>query len=194
MNLIGRTHYQLSEKLAFMYKFIRSPRTVGSITPSSGYLARAMVRPIDWTAVNHVVELGAGTGPITRELQRASRSSVRITLFEKDPALRRHLATAFPEYRCYPDACRLLETLRKEGNETVDAIVSGLPFFNFSSSLREQLMHQIVSALKPGGLFVAFQYSLQMKKQFAPHFHIDDIRFVPWNVPAAFVYICRNKG
>lgn len=193
MNLIGRAQYLVSEKLSFMYRFIRSPRTVGSIIPSSRFLAKAMVRPIDWSAVHHVVELGAGTGPITKELQKANSGSVKVTLFEKDPALRRQLQRAFPEYRCRADAIGLLEALQEKEDDTVDVILSGLPFFNFTQGQRDRFMRQIVAALKPGGMFIAFQYSLQMKKQLKPHFHIERIRFVPWNFPAAFVYICRKK-
>ena len=77
--------------------------------------------------------------------------------------------------------------------EQIDCILSGLPFFNFSQLIRDKLIEQIIMSLKPGGLFIAFQYSQQMKKQLSQHFDIEEILFVPMNVPPAFVYICRKK-
>lgn len=54
-------------------------------------------------------------------------------------------------------------------------------------------MDQILSSLKEDGLFIAFQYSKQMKKQLEQHFVIERICFVPRNLPPAFVYVCRKK-
>jgi len=83
--------------------------------------------------------------------------------------------------------------MKQQHIEQLDCIFSGLPFFNFESELRKTLVAQIVQALKPGGLFIAFQYSLQMKKILSEHFIIETIPFVPLNIPPAFVYVCRKK-
>jgi len=50
----------------------------------------------------------------------------------------------------------------------------------------------VYHSLKPGGLFIAFQYSQQMKKLLGEHFSIEKIEFVPLNIPPAFVYVCRK--
>jgi phospholipid N-methyltransferase len=81
-----------------------------------------------------------------------------------------------------------------ENIQQLDCILSGLPFFNFSQNLRDHLMDEIYQSLKPNGLFIAFQYSMQMKKQFAQYFAIEKIDFVPLNIPPAFVYVCRKAG
>lgn len=107
--------------------------------------------------------------------------------------MRNTLKTAYPEFSCYPDAARLVESMNQEGVLQLDYIFSGLPFFNFEPELRNTLVDQIHKALKPGGLFIAFQYSLQMKKTLSEYFIIEKLEFVPLNVPPAFVYVCRKK-
>ena len=183
----------IEEKLVFLYKFARAPRQIGSVTPSSVFLAKKMIEPVPWAQVKSVAELGAGTGAITRYLHKAIESDAKVLLFEKDHDLRAKLATQYPNFSNYTDACQLGTALQYEGLRQIDCILSGLPFFNFPQSLRERLMHQIVTSLKPGGLFIAFQYSQQMRKQLSRQLYIEKVHFVPWNVPPAFVYVCRKQ-
>lgn len=185
----------VQEKFLFLNKFIQSPKAVGSITPSSKYLARAMTRSVPWDGIQAAAELGAGTGAITESIQKsAGTNNTRILLFEKDSVLRNQLAEKYPEMACYSDACQIRKAMRQEGIGHLDLILSGLPFFNFPQAIRDAIMNEIVLSLKPGGWFVAFQYSLQMKQQLQQYFDIEAIQFVPFNLPPAFVYICRKRG
>jgi phospholipid N-methyltransferase len=181
------------EKMIFFYKFIRTPKEIGSITPSSRFLTNKMIESVPWERINSVAELGAGTGAITGAIQRAVHKDTKILLFERDAHLRTQLSSQFPDCATFPEARLLSTAVRQQGLEQIDCIISGLPFANFPQALRDELMAQIVKSLKPGGLFIAFQYSLQMKKQLSELFDIQAIRFVMLNVPPAFVYVCRNK-
>ncbi|MDF2964475.1 MAG: phospholipid N-methyltransferase [Paenibacillus sp.] len=181
------------DKMLFLYKFIRTPKTIGSVTPSSRFLADKMVESVSWQETGSVAELGAGTGVITKAIMHAAKKDTRILLFEKDCYLRDQLAVQYPESSTYSEARSLCSAVEQHGLEHLDCIISGLPFANFPQHLRDEIMEQIVSALKPSGIFVAFQYSLQMKKQLSVHFEIQTIRFVMLNVPPAFVYVCRKK-
>lgn len=184
----------MQEQLLFLYKFMRAPRQIGSIAPSSMFLAKKMLEPVQWNQVRSVAELGAGTGSITRQLEKVLHKEAKVLLFEKDQHLRSQLSARFRHFACYTDACNMQHALRREGIDGLDCILSGLPFFNFPSALREQLMSQIETTLKPGGLFIAFQYSLQMRKQLSQRFEIERVHFIPFNVPPAFVYVCRKRG
>ncbi|MGD8191457.1 class I SAM-dependent methyltransferase [Brevibacillus ginsengisoli] len=184
----------MHEKLYFLYKFMRSPKQIGSVTPSSVFLARKMLEPLKGSQVASVAELGAGTGAITRHIATVLQRPTKVLLFEKDPYLRSRLKDEFPNYSCQEDACNLQEALKEVDIDSLDCILSGLPFFNFPSELREQLMREITAALKPGGLFIAFQYSQQMRKRISQDFEIECVHFVPLNFPPAFVYVCRKRG
>ncbi|MDF2714724.1 MAG: phospholipid N-methyltransferase [Paenibacillus sp.] len=183
----------IREKLLFLYKFSLAPKQIGSVTPSSAFLAKKMIASVPWVRVKAIAELGAGTGAITKYIDAAKRRNTKVLLFEKDPFMYDELARRYPDYSCHADACQLDLYLQQEGIGRLDCILSGLPFFNFPQQLRDLLMNQIAAALKPGGLFIAFQYSQQMRKQLDRRFDIEHIHFVPLNIPPAFVYVCRKR-
>lgn len=183
----------IQEKLLFLYKFSRDPRHMGSVTPSSVFLARKMVEQVPWVEAASVAELGAGTGAITRYLKARMRRQTKLLLFEKDAELRRALASEYTGATCHEDAANLLEAMQRQGIDRLDCILSGLPFYNFPQPTRDRIMAQIQAALKPGGLFVAFQYSQQMRKQLSRIFDVEAVHFVPLNIPPAFVYVCRKR-
>jgi phospholipid N-methyltransferase len=181
------------EKMLFLYKFIRTPKEIGSVTPSSRHLANKMVDAVPWHEISSVAELGAGTGVITKAIHHSMKPGTQAMLFERDAHLRSQLNIQYPEFTAHSDAKSILSVVHQKGLEYVDCIISGLPFANFPQQLRDDLMEQIVKSLKPDGLFIAFQYTLQMKKQLSQHFEIEAIQFVVLNVPPAFVYVCRKK-
>ncbi|MCD9023976.1 class I SAM-dependent methyltransferase [Cohnella silvisoli] len=181
------------EARIFLRKFMNHPKQIGSVVPSSRFLAESMVNAIPWHNVKAAAELGAGTGAITQYIAQRASKDAEVYLFEKDTKMRRQLKLEYPGFTCAANAANMLRILEGNGERHLDCILSGLPFYNFPQEVRDQLMEQIVGALKPGGLFVAFQYSLQMKKQMAKLFDIEKIKFVPLNFPPAFVYVCRKR-
>ncbi|OZB90702.1 class I SAM-dependent methyltransferase [Paenibacillus sp. XY044] len=183
----------MNEYLLFLQGFFKEPKRVGSVIPSSRFLAAKMVQAVPWDEVKTVAELGSGTGAITRFIKPQLHGSTKVLLFERDKRMRNNLRIEYPDFPCYSNACQLVRTIHQQDISQLDCIISGLPFFNFTSEMRKTLLHQIVQALKPGGIFVAFQYSLQMKKQFAKELTVEKIEFVPFNFPPAFVYTCRKR-
>ncbi len=183
----------IKEGFLFLHRFFGDPKRVGSVMPSSHFLANQMVKPIEWDKVQAIAELGSGTGAITRSIQAHAGEKVDVILFEMDKQMREYIRKQYPQFPCYANARHLNEKMSEQGIAELDAVVSGLPFFNFSVETRQALINQVVQALKPDGLFITYQYSLQMKKMLADTFVIEDIQFVPFNVPPAFVYICRKK-
>ncbi len=170
------------EARLFLRKFMGSPKEIGSVIPSSRYLSGSMVRAVPWHSVRKVAELGAGTGVITEAIARHAAPDARVYVFEKDSGMRRKLRMDYPEFIHAANAVHLDLILGSDGQSQgqLDCILSGLPFYNFPQAFRNSW------------LFVAFQYSLQMKKQLSKHFVIEQIKFVPLNFPPAFVYICRK--
>jgi len=182
----------LTEKLAFLMKFIASPSQIGSITPSSRFLAKKTLEPIDWNTTRAIAELGAGTGAFTKHIQALKHQDCKVAVFEKDEEMRDELSTLYPDLLYFEDALRLSENVKSMGMESLDAVVSGLPFTLFEKAVRERIIEGVLHSLKPNGVFVAFQYSLQMKSMLARKFSRVDISFVPLNLPPAFVYVCHK--
>jgi len=185
----------LSESWLFFQKFMRDPRKMGSILPSSSSLTRSMLKRIRWEQAHVVVELGAGTGVFTRAINELRRPDCEFLVFEQEEELRERLAERLRGSGIWfaADALELGRELRQTGWGRADAVVSGLPFANFAPGLRRSLIDQIKGALREEGVFVTFQYSLQMKKLLTEQFDEVSIAYVPFNVPPAFVYICRMR-
>ncbi|PLT44995.1 methyltransferase domain-containing protein [Paenibacillus sp. FSL W8-1187] len=181
------------QTLHFMQQFFESPKQVGSLVPSSRFLARKMAEAVPWEEIAAIAELGAGTGAITREISQRSKPSAQVLLFEKEKGMRERLARRFPDYRVFEDAGRLDFAMAQAGIASLDAILSGLPFFNFPRQMRKALLDQCFQALRPGGWLIAFQYSLQMRKPLGSLFAMDRIEFELRNFPPAFVYVCRKE-
>jgi phospholipid N-methyltransferase len=179
-------------KMAFLYKFLQSPQTVGSITPSSRFLADMMLKHIDWENAHSVVELGAGTGILTRNIYERKHSNCQVIVFERDQEMRKNLEDLYPTFHFHSNAKDIYKGIQLMGVQEVDCVISGLPFANFPEELQDGIMEGVLKSLKPGGLFIAFQYSLQMKKKLAYYFDDVDVSFVPLNFPPAFVYICKK--
>jgi phospholipid N-methyltransferase len=177
------------DKARFLRAFIRSPRHVGSVWPSSAHLAEAMLRPVDFSTAELIVELGAGTGVFTELISRRLAPGARALIFERDEAMRRRLQDRYGNLEFHPDA---LELAALVGPESVDAIVCALPFATFPAQMRARVSQDILAVLRPGGKMTDVQYSLQMRKALRAMFDDVSIAFVPLNVPPAFVYTCTK--
>lgn len=85
-----------NESLLFLKSFFRSPKNVGSIIPSSRFLASKMVSQAPWLEAKAVAELGSGTGAITRYINNQVQQSTKVLLFEMDETMRHQLQSTFP--------------------------------------------------------------------------------------------------
>ncbi|MDI3256457.1 MAG: rRNA adenine N-6-methyltransferase family protein [Kyrpidia sp.] len=182
----------MEKRLFFLQRFLANPRLIGSVAPSSRFLCEQMMRCVPWEQTDRVVELGAGIGVMTRDIFRRKHPDARVLVFEKDPELRRHLAGRYPEQFLFREAAELARVVEQQGLYPVDAIVSGLPFAVFPAEARDCILDQVWEVLRPGGVFVTFQYSLQLKRHLQQRFRTLSIEFTPWNLPPAFVYRCEK--
>jgi len=183
----------LTTRAAFLYKFICKPKEIGSIAPSSSFLTRKMLVNLPWNTIETLVELGAGTGVFTKFITDNKKKSCKVLVIEKDFDMRKALQAQYPALHYGVQAEKVDLLLQRYDLPQADCIISGLPFTTFSESLRDDIMVAIKRSLKPGGIFVAFQYSLQMRKTLQQNFSEVAIGFVPFNMPPAFVYCCKNK-
>lgn len=168
-------------------------KRVGKILPSSRILAKKIVQPIRWNEVKTISELGPGTGSITRLMKAHLPDSATVILFERDKHMRDNLKLKYPEFLFHSNASYLLKNLNDESVAQLDCIICGLPFFNFSREMKENILNQIVAAIRPGGSLILYQHSLHMRKELAKHFLIEKIDFILYDIPPIFEYICSKK-
>src|SRR5262249_34321890 len=140
--------------LLFFKKFLRHGRAIASFVPSSVWLARALVEGIDFSRCRCVVELGAGTGPITAELLRHAPPGCRCLIVERDPDFCARLRERFPQAEIVQaDAVALEELLAARGIERIDHVLCGLPLPSFTEAARDTVLDVVQRHLAPEGTF-----------------------------------------
>src|SRR6185312_13946986 len=141
----------------FLGKFFKHGTAIASLAPSSPRLSRATVRNVDWANAKVLVELGAGTGPITRVLAEKARPDCRVIVLERDPDFARLLKERFqhlPNFEVIEGDVRdLARMLEERGIPQVDYVISGLPVPSFPKDLQRDLFRVVRQVLAPGGTY-----------------------------------------
>ncbi len=151
----------LADSGRFLKSLIAAPRLTGAVAPSGRALARAMAAAAGPPAHGLIVELGPGTGPVTRSLIEAGVTRERLALVEYDPEFCRLLRQRFaPAKVIHGDAYDLPRTLAELAGERVAVVVSSLPLLNQPPARREKLIGDAFALMGPSGLFVQFTYGL----------------------------------
>jgi phosphatidylethanolamine/phosphatidyl-N-methylethanolamine N-methyltransferase len=153
-----RKSRRIKDNLLFFSSFAKAPRKVGSITPSSRGLGRAMAAELP-DEYSVCVELGGGTGSLTSAILAAGVPSEKLIVVERDPRLAAHLRKRFPKVMVVEgDAQHLRRILADAGVDHVDAVISGLPLRNLPGAVRRNIAAEVFAALGLGGVFVQFTY------------------------------------
>jgi phospholipid N-methyltransferase len=183
-----------SDRWLFFTKFLRQGTTIGAVVPSSRWFARKLVRDIDFAAARCVVELGAGTGPITTELLRRGAGRCRTLVIERDPDFCARLRQRFPTAEVIEaDACDLSRLLAERQIATVDHVLCGVALPWFTAADRHRLLDSARRHLAPQGTFRQLTYMPWLHTHvYRRYFHRVGFRFVLRNVPPGGFYVCRG--
>jgi len=169
--------------LRFARQFLRHPRQLGTFTESGKVLARKMAEAVDGSC--RVIEFGSGTGPVTREILKRLPEHGALTCFEINP-----------------DFCRCLKQIRdrrlrvinddaqncRQYVDNPDCVVSGLPLTLFGKEAKEQ----ILAIAGESQIYIQLQYTPLLSRDIRQYFQEVRLKFVPRNLPPAFVYVCRG--
>lgn len=156
----------MRDTLVFFRQFRRRFQTTGSVVPSSRFLARALSGPLrerdDGRAVR-VLEIGPGTGAVTRRIVRLLGREDRFDLVELNDVFADVLRERFetdPHYRRAAAQSRLHVCPVQEFDcgADYDYIISGLPLNNFDEQLVRSIFETYFRLLAPGGILSYFEY------------------------------------
>jgi phosphatidylethanolamine/phosphatidyl-N-methylethanolamine N-methyltransferase len=146
------------DNLLFLRSWMQDPLRAGAFKPSSPDLARAMAAQVDPAIPGPVVELGPGTGAITRALVERGVDPSRLVLLEADPnfcaLLRRRWPTALV---MQADAYGAASVMR-DFDLPAAAVVAGLPLLVRPPATRLRLVMDCLRQAAPGAPFVQFTY------------------------------------
>ncbi len=146
----------------FLKRWLRQPLTMGAVVPSGRLLARTMAEATLAAMAGragHVVELGAGTGQVTKALIATGIDPQRLALVERDPALAKFLREKFPGPQIVEgDAAALPTLLAANRVDRIAAVVSSLPLLSLPSDVVTGIVVGVFAALPPGAALVQFTY------------------------------------
>ncbi len=149
---------------AFLRAFRRNFHTTGAILPSSRFLARALAGAVRGPrGPARILEVGPGTGAVTREIVRRMLPGDRLDAVEINPAFVELLGRRFRQdvlFRDRLDQIELIEGAVEDllGEEVYDFIISGLPLNNFPVFQVRAIFRTFRRLLRPGGTLSYYEY------------------------------------
>lgn len=206
----------LRNRLVFYREALRQSQEVGAFTHTSKIVADAIAESIRRVAPDRplrVLEVGAGTGALTRSIVERLREGDQVDLIEINPEFVQVLQEQFATRPGGPAVTvdgRDVELLPRDVQ--YDVIVSSLPLLNFSpEKVRRVFELYFEVLLRPGGTLSYYDYwakelrtfvvgarerrrmkeVLKITKEFRRRYEVRD-RLIPWNLTPALVHYLRR--
>lgn len=187
------------ELLIFFRAFLRSPTKVGSIVPSSRYLAKAVIKQHNFAAAKIIVELGPGTGAITKYVIPLLKEGTLYVAIEIDREACSILQKRWPQIAVHNDSAENIKNiLTLYGVEMADIIISGIPWGAMSPMMQEKIMIPVKESLRPNGTFTTYAYFFTPLTYRGRNYHnllkrlfreVKIAAFPLRNLPPAIVYL-----
>ncbi|HEY6984436.1 MAG TPA: methyltransferase domain-containing protein [Rhodanobacteraceae bacterium] len=184
----------------FFRQWLRNPRAMAALSPSSRQLARLMIDQLP-SGARHIVELGGGTGVFTEALLEHGVEPDRLLVVELNEELHQLLSQRFTGVRVVcGDAQELRGIVSENGfarDGGVDAVVSGLGMLSMSRATQRAILGGVFDVLREGGRFIQFTYgpASPVSRELLNELGIRVTRAgVAWlNVPPATVYVYSRR-
>ena len=178
----------------FFRNFFRHPRMLGSIIPSSRFLIKQLLQPIDWDKARVIVEYGPGVGGITAEILRRMRPDARLIAIEMNPEFVSFLRKTLVDERFQVvegSAADVRDIMQKSGHSKADYIISGVPLGSMPQAVREAILRNTCEALATGGSFLVFQFTTRVLPDLNRFFRYVRRKFEPLNILPAHLFFCQ---
>lgn len=170
-------------------------KTIGSVTPSSGFLVEKMLKGIDFESAGVIVEFGVGNGCITKEILKKLKVDGKLICFEINEEFCRIISTEINDTRfilIQKSAEEITNELLRLGIGKVDYIISSLPLALIREMSLNNILAQVKNLLSHNGVFMQYQYSLANYSDMKKHFNRVTKKIELRNIPPAVIYQCSN--
>ena len=175
----------------FLRGFVKHPKMVGSVIPSSKILIEKMLEPVDWASTKLFVEYGPGVGTFTQHILDRLAPDATLMTIDTNPDFTAYLNGKFTDSRLdavTASAASVRKVMAERGFTEADFILSGLPFSTLPPGVGPKIAAETAAALRPGGAFLVYQFSPKVRQYIAPHFDRIDKGFEWRNVPPATLF------
>ena len=175
----------------FFQGFLDHPRMVGSIIPSSRFTIRKMLAPVDWGECEVFVEYGPGIGTFCRPVLDNMRGDAIFVAVDTNPLYVEHLNRTIRDKRftaVLGSAEDIEQVLADMGVDGADYVLSGLPFSTLPDGVAGRIAESTHKVLRPGGGFLAYQFTSAVRDESAPFFERIDEGFEWLNILPCKLY------
>lgn len=186
-----------SQLTLFARNFLKHPKMLGSIIPSSRFLVSEVLGHVDWQRAKVIVEYGPGVGTFTAEILRRMRPDAELIAIEMNSEFVAFLKKELPDARLHVvegSAADVQRILRTHGHDRADYIVSGIPFSTMPDAVRQSVLHASRAALTPDGAFLVYQFSSRVLPDLERVFGSVEQRFEPLNILPAKLFFCGGRA
>ena len=176
--------------------WLQNPRKIGAIVPSSPNLAKAMAQSLPKSPSGIILELGGGTGPVTRALLESGIDTDRLVVIERDFHLYQLLKEKYPKVKIIQgDVLHLTSLLKAQGIANVSGIVSSLPLLAMSKDIQMEIGRQCFAVLPKGAPFIQFTYGFfPPLPKIDSNIHVKREKSILLNVPPATIWTYRQSA
>jgi phosphatidylethanolamine/phosphatidyl-N-methylethanolamine N-methyltransferase len=191
-----------NHRTTLLTAFALHPAATGAVAPTCRRLVDHLTEGLERQAAGLVVELGAGSGSVTRAIDGKVGSQATVVAVELNAVLWRRLVALFPDCLVLnASAEHLPELLRDLDLPQADVILSELPWTSFDRAMRARIVDAVSRSLREGGRFATTVYWPAARFPAGRHFRrllegaFSEVRKSPivWtNIPPGFVYECRK--
>jgi len=179
----------MKDSIAFLLSFANQPDKVGSMLPSSPFLAKAIAQVAkEYGHQQTIVEIGAGTGSLTSFIKRISEPT-SVVAFEQNAHLAKRLIRNHPDVKVYDKSvpCREMNQLAQAGC----VIVSSIPFRSLEREEHSMMATAMQELLRKNERNALIQYTYFPRQPFS--LQGDSLkwrrrRLILANVPPAFIW------
>ncbi|MCF6369341.1 phospholipid N-methyltransferase PmtA [Rhizobium halophilum] len=191
MRLKERLGRKFDEEIRFFKGWIDGPKSVGAVLPTSSVTARRMASVIEPSSGLPVLELGPGTGIITKAIMKRGVAPENIVSIEYSTDFYQHLTRTLPAVNFINgDAFDLDRTLADWEGRQFDAVISAIPMLSFPMERRIALLEDLLDRMPSGRPVVQITYSPISPIDARPdRFHIRHLDFVVRNIPPAQLWV-----
>jgi phospholipid N-methyltransferase len=179
--------------LLFARNFLKYPKLLGSLVPSSPFLVNQLMSKVDWERASVVVEYGPGIGNITREILQRMRPDAVLVAIELNGEFVAYLREEIRDPRLHvvhgsaSEAGAILAGLQMEH---ADYIISGIPYSTIPDPVRRKIVRESRRLLDPAGALVVYQFTRTVLPYLQPIFRQVEQDFNLLNILPARIFYC----
>jgi phospholipid N-methyltransferase len=188
---------QSERLLLFGRNFLKHPRMLGSVIPSSRFLVNRLLAQVDWTRARVILEYGPGVGTVTTEILRRMAPDAVLVAIETNADFVRFLRRRIQDPRLqlvHGSAANADDVLAGAGLEQADYVISGIPYTTMPEGTRDQILRKTHALLHPHGTFLVFQFTRAVLPSLRGLFGIVREEFELRNVMPARLFYCRRNA